>query len=179
LKLMLELLPRLSAEAMSVRIGEARELVNNLIERVHDLSLDLRPAMLDDLGLPSALLWLFERYTAQTGVQVKSEIMRLDQRLPPEVETTTYRIVQEALTNVARHARVSEVRVRLLAEETVLRIQVQDEGVGFDVASALASGARAGLAGMRERVLLLDGWLNVDSAPGAGTQVSAGLPLKG
>jgi GAF domain-containing protein len=179
LKLMLELIPRMPPKEITTKTGAALELVNQLMTRVHALSLDLRPAMLDDLGLLPALLWLFERYSAQTGVRVHPEFTLLDQRLPAEVETTAYRIIQEALTNVARHARVDEARVRVLVERAVLRIQIQDEGVGFDAARVLASGARAGLAGIRERVALLGGQLNLDSAPGAGARVTVVLPLHG
>jgi signal transduction histidine kinase len=133
--------------------------------------------MLDDLGLPPALAWLFERYTKQTGVRVTYTFMRLGGRLPPEVETTAYRIVQEALTNVARHAAVKTARVRLIVEGEALRLQIQDDGRGFDVAAALAGTERAGLAGMRERAALLGGALQIDSHPGAGTLVLAVLPL--
>jgi PAS domain S-box-containing protein len=179
LKLLLSAVRGQPPEASAPRLTEALDLVSGLMGRVHDLSLDLRPAMLDDLGLPAALAWLFERYTSQTGVRVTYTFRRLDDRLPPEVETTTYRIVQEALTNVARHAVVDSVRVRLMVEAEALRLQVQDEGRGFDVSAALASGARAGLAGMRERAALLGGALQIDSLPGAGTLVLAVLPLAG
>jgi GAF domain-containing protein len=179
LKLVLQVVPRLPPEAARTKLQDAVGLVNELMERAHDLSLDLRPAMLDDFGLPSALLWLFERFQKQTGVAVASEFVRLEERLPAEVETTAYRIVQEALTNVARHAKVPEVSVRLLADESTLRIQVQDVGPGFDVNAALAAGKRAGLAGMQERASLLGGWVKIDSAPGTGTQVIAVLPFRG
>lgn len=179
LKLVLQVIPRLPAEAAGAKLKNALQLVNELMERVHDLSLDLRPAMLDDLGLPAALMWLFERFQAQTGVLVKFEFARLEERLAPEVETTAYRIVQEALTNVARHARVHEAAVWLLADDSALRIQIQDEGPGFDVPTALATRQRAGVVSMKERAALLGGWLTVDSAPGSGTQVIASLPLHG
>jgi signal transduction histidine kinase len=134
---------------------------------------------LDDLGLTPALLWLFERYTGQTGIRVHVESVGLEKRLPPEVETTAYRIVQEALTNVARYAQVPEAWVRLRASGDMLRLQVEDRGRGFDVEAALASGQRAGIAGMKERAVLLGGWLQVEATPGTGTTVAAVLPLKG
>jgi signal transduction histidine kinase len=179
LKLVLQVIPRLPAEAASAKLKDALQLVNELMGRAHDLSLDLRPAMLDDLGLPAALIWLFERYQTQTGVHVTFEFARLEERLAPEVETTAYRIVQEALTNVARHARVKAAAVWLLAADDALRIQIQDEGLGFDVQAALAAGKRAGVVSMKERAALLGGWLKVDSTPGSGTQVIASLPLSG
>lgn len=178
LKLMLGVVPRLPPEKMSSQINEVLTVLNRLTERVHDLSLNLRPMMLDDLGLMSALLWLFDRFTAQTGVRVNFETLGLETRLPPEVETTTYRLVQEALTNVARYAETTEAWVRLLADGTEVRLQVQDAGRGFDVAVALTSGQRVGLTGMKERAALLGGWLHIQSAPGAGTEITATLPLQ-
>ena len=177
LKLMLQVLPRLEPEAAQLKLREAVQVVTELTERTHDISLDLRPAMLDDFGLVSALLWLFERYELRTGIRVNPEFVRLEARLPTPVETTSYRIVQEALTNVARHAGVNEVTVRLLCDQGAVRIQVQDAGPGFNVAAALAGGQRAGLAGMHERAALLGGWVKVESAPGTGTQVLGLVPL--
>ncbi len=178
LKLTLEISVRLPADAVRARLGEAQALIGELMTRVRDLSLDLRPAMLDDLGLLPALLWHFERYAAQTNVEVTFEHTGLEGRFAPEVETAAYRIVQEALTNVARHAGVSEVTVRLWASQDTLGVQIEDQGAGFDPEAALASGATSGLAGMRERPVLLGGQLTVESAPGAGTRVTAELPLR-
>jgi signal transduction histidine kinase len=153
-------------------------MVNELMALVRDMSLDLRPAMLDDLGLLPTLLWHFDRYTTQTDVHVTFKHARLEgRRFRPEVETAAYRIVQEALTNVARHAGVSEVWVRLWADQETLGVQIEDRGTGFEPEAALTAGATTGLAGMRERAVLLGGQLTVESAPGAGTCVTAELPL--
>jgi PAS domain S-box-containing protein len=179
LRLTLEMSGRLPADAVAESLTEAVSLVNELISRVRQLSLDLRPAMLDDLGLLSALLWHFERYTAQTNVQVVFEHTGLDQRLSPAVETAAYRIVQEALTNVARHAGVSEATVRLWADPSTLVVQIEDEGSGFDPRAVPAGSAGCGLTGMRERASLLGGHLTVDSMPGVGTRLLAELPLSG
>lgn len=176
LKLVLESVERDGPE-LRRRLGEAQQLVEDLVARVRELSLDLRPAMLDDLGLLPALLWLFDRYTVQTGVRVNFEHTGLEGRLPHDVETATYRIVQEALTNVARYAGVREVSVRARAEHDALRLSVTDWGTGFQPKRVLAARLTGGLAGIRERVLLLGGSLAVDSAPGAGTRLSAVLPL--
>jgi PAS domain S-box-containing protein len=156
--------------------SEARSLVNDLVRRVRDLSMDLRPPMLDDLGLLPALLWQLERFTAQTRVKVGFRHAGLDRRFPPEVETAAYRIVQEALTNVARHASVAEAWVRIRADPKALAVRIEDGGAGFVVQTALA-GPSSGLAGMRERARLLGGRLTVESAPGAGTRLLAELPL--
>jgi len=177
LKLLLDMSTRLPADEATASLGEAQAMVNELMALVRDLSLDLRPAMLDDLGLLPTLLWHFERYTAQTSVRVRFKHSGLEGRFAPEAETAAYRIVQEALTNVARHAGVSEVMVRLWADQDMLGLQIEDQGTGFDPEAALAAGATTGLAGMRERAVLLGGQLRVESAPGAGTRVTAELPL--
>jgi signal transduction histidine kinase len=157
---------------------EAKKLVDDLMARVSSLSLDLRPAMLDDLGLLPALLWLFERYTAQTRVEVAFEHQHLDGRLPRELETAAFRIVQEALTNIARHAGCAraEVRVWITPDQRTLGVRIADAGRGFDAGAAARSG-RAGLLGMRERAAALGGQLTIDAAPGAGARLTAELPL--
>jgi PAS domain S-box-containing protein len=178
LKLLLDMGTRLPADKVSASLGEAQAMVNELMALVRDLSLDLRPAMLDDLGLLPALLWHFDRYTAQTNVRVTFKHTGLERRrFAPEVETAAYRIVQEALTNVARHAGVGEVTVRLWADQDMLGVQIEDWGTGFNPEAALAAGDTTGLAGMRERAMLLGGQLTVESAPGAGTRVTAEFPL--
>ncbi len=164
------------AEEVPARLAQAQELVRDLSSRVRDLSLRLRPTMLDDLGLVPALLWLFERYTAPTGVRVSFEHDGAGRRFPADVETAAYRIVQEALTNVARHARAAEAVVRLWADAAALGVQVEDEGSGFDPAS-VPPGATGGLSGMQERVTLLGGRLEIASRPGGGTRLTAELPL--
>jgi len=179
LKLLLEMSACLPANEFTASLGEAQALVNELMTRVRDLSLELRPAMLDDLGLLPALLWHFDRYTAQTNVRVIFKHTGLEERrFAPEVETAAYRIVQEALTNVARHAGVSDVTVQLRADQDTLGMQIEDQGTGFDP-GAVAASATTGLAGMRERAGLLGGQLTVESALGVGTCVTAELPLGG
>jgi signal transduction histidine kinase len=160
------------------KLETAQALIDDLAARVEDLSLDLRPSMLDDLGLLPTLLWHIERYTTQTGVQVHLKHAGVEgRRFTPEVETAAYRLVQEALTNVARHAGASEVLVRVWAHHDLVGVQIQDAGRGFDAATVLASGLASGLASMRERAALLHGSLTIESAPGAGTRLTAELPL--
>jgi PAS domain S-box-containing protein len=177
LKLILESCTNVSPSPRAERLGEALALVNELLGRVRALSLDLRPAMLDDLGLLPALLWFLERYNAQTGVKVDFRHSRLETRFSPAVETAAYRIVQEALTNVARHAQASQVRVSVWVTSEYLGVQVQDNGVGFDAVAALRSGRTSGLAGMRERCTLLGGTLALESEPQQGSRLIAELPL--
>jgi PAS domain S-box-containing protein len=157
-------------------LSYAQTLANDLIVRVRDLSLALRPAMLDDLGLLPALLWLFERYSAQTSVQVSCKHVGLEgRRFGAAVETAAFRIVQEALTNVARHARVPSVMVRLWSDPNRLGVQIEDSGIGFDPQAA--SAASSGLSGMHERASTLGGRLTIDSAPGLGTRIMVEWPL--
>ncbi len=179
LKLVIEMASRLPVEKLGEHCHKAQVLVNELMGHVRDLSLDLRPAMLDDLGLLHALLWHFERYTSQTGIAVNLKHTGIEsQRLKPEIETAAYRIVQEALTNVARHAGINQVKVMASADAESLHLQIADEGHGFDVRSSLAAGQSSGLAGMRERAQLLGGSLVIESAIGKGTVISALLPLE-
>jgi PAS domain S-box-containing protein len=159
-------------------VAAARSLLDELIGRVQRLALDLRPAVLDDLGLVPALLWLVDRYTAQTGVRVDFKQGGLEgRRLAAETETAAYRIVQEALTNVARHSRAAEAAVRILVRDDTLEVQVEDQGRGFDPRRVEGPAQSAGLAGMRERAHMLGGRLTIESAPGAGTRIVATLPL--
>jgi signal transduction histidine kinase len=158
-------------------LGRAQEVVSQLLKQVRELSLDLRPALLDDLGLLPALLSHFERYNAQTGIRVDFRHSGLEERCSGQVETTAFRIIQEALTNVARHAKVDEVAVRLWANEDTLGVQVEDEGIGFDPQAALQRGGTVGLSGMRERVALCGGHMEISSEPGSGTSLTAELPL--
>lgn len=175
LKLKLELSAR---DTSRTALAEIQTLVNNLMGRVRNLSLDLRPSMLDDLGLLPALLWHFERYTVQTGVEVIFRHSGLeDQRFPPPVETAVYRLVQEALTNVARHAGVKQAQVQVWTGPDMLHLQVKDEGRGFAAETVLAASSSVGLRGMQERVALLGGWLMVESAPGSGACLTVELPL--
>jgi PAS domain S-box-containing protein len=175
LKLTLEGHDRLSSEAAASRLARAGELAVELLHRVHDLSLGLRPVILDDLGLQPALLWLTERYRDQTGIHVALRCSGLEGRLRSEVETAAYRIVQEALTNVARHAAVDRAAVGCVLEDGRLRLEVVDDGRGFEV-DAVPVGQSSGLVGMEERARSTAGRIWVDSTVGLGTTVVAELP---
>ncbi|MBW8012130.1 MAG: PAS domain S-box protein [Chloroflexi bacterium] len=159
-------------------LAESQKLVDDLIARVQEISLDLRPAMLDDLGLLPALLWHFDRYKTQTGVDVEFEHAGLKQRFDSQLETVAYRIVQEGLTNVARYAEVKKVAVQVTNTENLLTIQLHDDGVGFDLDTVLASGESSGLVGIRERTLTVGGQLIIETEPGAGSLLIAKLPIQ-
>ena len=177
LKLSLEMAGRLPQEAARESVDGALSQANDLISRVRKLSLDLRPVALDDLGLLSALLWHFERYTKQTGVQVDFKYQGLEERrFDYGVEIAACRIVQEALTNVARHARTAAVEVRVWVDDITLNVEVEDRGAGFD-AQMLGEANSSGLAGMQERASILGGRFTIDTYPGGGTHLVAELPL--
>jgi signal transduction histidine kinase len=177
LKFLLETKMPLAAESIQARLDKALRLADELTTRLQELSLNLRPPMLDELGLLPTLAWHFKRYTDQTHIQVDFKYMGPEGRLGPEIETAVYRIVQEALTNVARHAQVGEVTVQVWVEPNSVRLQIEDAGVGFDLEAALAARTSSGLSGMVERAALLGGQLTVVSAPGAGASLIAEFPL--
>jgi len=178
LRLMLVRIEELPASQQKQQLQQAQSLLNDLVEQVRQLSLNLRPTILDDLGLLPALLWHVERYQTQTGITVDFTHAGLESiRLPQEIETAAYRLVQEALTNVARHAGVQQVSVSIWCRDGKLTIQVEDEGKGFNVPVALARGSTRGLAGMRQRVQVLKGKLTIDSAVGEGTRLLAEIPI--
>ena len=181
LKLILELSNRArSSSNRKKKLEEARELVSELMGKVRNLSLDLRPAMLDDFGLFAALRWLFDRFQSRTGISVHCNYdLDNKQRFEPHVETAAFRIIQEALTNVARHASVREAQVTI-STDRALSIEVADQGTGFDVAQTTPKTAlSAGLSGMQERARLLGGYVKFHSEPGSGTRVTAEIPLPG
>jgi PAS domain S-box-containing protein len=177
MRFLLDTINGLSAPMARARLEQVQELVNDLVTQIRDLSLNLRPSMLDDFGLMPALVWLFGRYTAQTNVRVDFNQHGLERRFDPDIETVGYRVVQEALTNVARHARVDHVGVRGWVEDSSLFLEVVDDGTGFDPDAVEATTVSMGLAGMRERALQLAGLLTVESKPGAGTHVRLQMPV--
>ncbi|HLF41259.1 MAG TPA: sensor histidine kinase, partial [Acidimicrobiia bacterium] len=159
------------------RTAEVRELVADALADVRQLAFDLRPTVLDDVGLVAALRRLTGDLSARHGLamELSLEVVDEDDRFPGEVETVVYRVVQEALTNVVRHARARRVQVALAQENSSLRAVVTDDGRGFDPAAA--EGRSLGLAGMRERASLVGGSVTVTSTPASGTRVELEVPV--
>jgi len=156
--------------------------VVDLLEQVRGLSLDLRPSLLDDLGLAPALRWYLERQAQKLGLVAHLACDLPEGRLPPEIEIGCFRIVQEALTNVMRHAKASQVHVDLRRDGDALYLTIHDDGKGFDVQAArigLMRGESMGLLGMEERAHLLGGRIEIESEPGQGTEIQVCLPWPG
>lgn len=159
-------------------LEESVSLVERMLGQVRDLSLQLHPSMLDHLGLVPALQCYCERHAERTGIPVALTAELSPGRLPSELETACFRIVQEALTNTARHARAHRVSVALRHAGDWLELEIDDDGNGFDVEQARRDPAAGlGLTSMAERAAALGGSLSIYSAPGAGTRIRARFPL--
>jgi signal transduction histidine kinase len=166
--------------ASSAHLAESLALVDQAIEQVRTLALDLRPAILDDLGLVAALRWLVNRQSLRAGVDWAFRASGSDGRLPAAIEICCFRLAQEALTNVIRHAGARHVAIELAFDDDEVQLVVRDDGKGFDVRAArdrAAYGASLGLLSMEERASLAGGTLQIESTPGHGTTIRARFPL--
>jgi signal transduction histidine kinase len=155
-------------------LAELREHVVAALQDVRRLAVELRPAVLDDYGLVPALERLIEAFAEQTEVRIDFHSALGDTRLPNEVETALYRVVQESLTNIVKHANARNVSVSVARRNTAVAAVIEDDGAGFDPREVRGDGI--GLLGMRERLALIDGRLEIESRPGAGTTVVAEVP---
>lgn len=175
LKLSLDSLGRLPPES-ETKLQEARRTVDELLATLRSLAPELRPPMLDDLGLLPALIWHLENYTVRTGVLVDFRHHQLDLPIPLPVRMAAYRIIEESLVNVARHSGVDLASVETYPDHGHILLEVEDRGLGFETGVAMHPNC-CGITGMRERAAAVGGWLTVQSAPGRGTRVIAELPL--
>jgi PAS domain S-box-containing protein len=176
LKLTLDRAVPLCSPEIKKQLEDGVKNIAELISIIRNISLNLRPSMLDDLGLLPTLFWHFDRFSTQTGIKVDFKHSGLERRFPPEITITAYRIIQEALTNVARYSGVDRVSVRAWSTPDRISIKILDKGKGFNP-EAIDARVSSGLHGMRERVRLLKGTLSVESAPGTGTVLIAELPV--
>lgn len=165
---------------MRERTAGLMQLVHQTLEEVHRLSVELRPQLLDDLGLIPAIRAQAKEFEASHGIKVEVRIQGLEGRLPPLVESSLYRVVQEALTNIGKYAAAHHVAITLQRQENQLMASIMDDGVGFDKEAILQGRNREnlGILGMQERVGLLGGYFSLDSTPNGGTCVSFLLPLE-
>ena len=160
-------------------LDDSRSVVEGALATVRDLSHLLHPALLDDLGLPAAVEWYLKSFGERHGLRVDLLQEGMNERLTAEVEAAAYRIVQEALTNVAKHAKATRCRVYLQRPSTTVLITVEDDGVGFDSVAPRAGQPRGlGLIGIRERVSDLRGSLRIESTSGKGTRITVELPAR-
>lgn len=167
------------AEPAVTRVHDSRKLVDELFHTVRHITSRLRPLQLEDLGLPITAEEMVLAWGQQMGIAVDMHIDELPGELSSDTGIVAYRVIQESLTNVARHAAASNVSVTLHRDGPHLRIAIEDDGVGFDRASTAAPGARHfGLFGIEERVRSVGGCLDIESEPGVGTAVFVSLPLR-
>jgi len=162
-------------EAITSAVADLRELVVATLQDVRRLAVQLRPKALDDFGLVPALERLAETFSESSGISVELEARLGDERMPADVETTVYRIVQEALTNIVKHAEATSVSILLVRRDTSIAAVVEDNGRGFEPSTVTSDSL--GLDGMRERVKLHEGRLTVETAPGSGTTIRIEVPL--
>jgi PAS domain S-box-containing protein len=176
----LDLVKTESTSAAHSRLDDCIGVVNRAIEQVRNLSLDLRPSILDDSGLKAALEWYADRLAQRTGLVVNLNAPSGSLLLPHDLRTACFRVAQEALTNVVRHAAAKQVWLEIKLGEGMVNLVIRDDGKGFDVIAVekrVARERRIGLEGIRERIGLLGGTFMLDSAPGEGTTIRVVLPL--
>jgi len=167
-------------EEAQERVGELRELTAAALEEVRRVALDLRPKILDDLGLVAALGWRVDEFNAANPAQATLRVEGIDHRLPRTLELVFYRVAQEALNNAARHAAASRVNLSLSLQNDSLCLEVADDGAGFDTARN-ANGSRReglGLLGIRERMGMIGGQTLIESTPGKGTRLRVTAPVE-
>ena len=169
------------SEAARVRIADTRALAHQTLRAVRNLSIDLRPSALDDLGLLPALRWYIKEYQQQCGIEVDFSASGLKERLPAEMETAIYRIIQESLTNTAKHAHAHKAWVTLTEGSATINVRIADDGCGFDAPAVLRTPWQdrgLGLGGMMERASLLNGSVDIQSQHERGTTISVRIPVK-
>lgn len=173
-------LPVAGMDQVRERLAESKELTAVTLEQIREMSLNLRPPMLDDLGLIPTLKWYVNRFAERVGIEVAFTAVSLTTRLPANIETTLYRIVQEALTNVARHAQATNITLSIQRQDKYVYVAIGDDGQGFDI-EAVVNHPRlehgAGLLGIQERVALLGGTLEIETAVNKGTQLIIMIPI--
>lgn len=166
-----------SGESAPEQIAEAQKLVEQTMEAVHRFARELRPALLDDLGLAAALRSHIQSFADRTKLHVTFDADPIIEQLVDHEKTAVYRVVQEALTNVARHAEATQARVTIRQTRIAVRLEITDDGKAFSLAQKEDSQQRLGLLGMQERVRLVNGTFHIDSREGKGTTVRVDLPL--
>jgi len=179
LQVVIDALP-LDTDEVKVKLRGIQSLAINTLDEIHRVIYELRPSLLDDLGLVAAVNWHAENYMEAAGVKVHLETAGVDRRLSVEIETALFRIIQEAATNIVRHAGADSASMALEFKEDSVAIRIKDNGKGFDLDQIMRSkdkGLGLGLLSMKERVEFLGGKLSIQSRPGFGTQIAAEIPI--
>jgi len=162
-------------------LNDSMGILDKILQRVRDLSLDLRPAILDDLGLVPAVRWYVERQAQRAGLVAEVEADGVSQGLEPDLSVACFRIIQESITNILRHAKAAKIHVVLRQSDQHLDLSIKDDGIGFPVRepSDMAAGrSTLGLLGMQERAQALGGHVTIQSLPDQGTEVRVRMPLR-
>ena len=173
-------LPQTSA-LLRGRLGEAKSLSNQTLTAMRQLSMDLRPTMLDDFGLIPTLRWYIQNFSNRLNIYSRFEAIGFEEKLPPQIETAFYRIIQEALNNIAKHAGADRIEISLERRDSMIGASITDNGKGFDLERVLhpESPERGfGIIGMQERVSLLGGQIDIQSRPGFGTHIHIEVPYQ-
>ncbi len=174
----MKFIPSLNAQE---QLKDSIQMVEETLNNVRELSLNLRPSILDDLGLIPAVRWFLDRQSQRTGINAKVITKPFTEKIPAEIQITCYRIIQEAVTNIIKHSKAKSMSVEIDVISNELYIIISDDGVGYDVLSArkkATSGYSVGVLGMQERAEAVGGWLDIFSKPNEGTKIHAIFPLK-
>jgi len=169
-----------SANKSKILLSKAQDLSIQILDQIHKLIYQLRPTIIDDLGLAAAIRWLAESNLEIAGIKANLKVFGQEIRLTSELETTLFRVTQEAISNIVRHAHAKSVKISLYFKKRAVRLRVRDNGCGFDVNEAITSKDRPrglGLLGMKERIELINGTINIRSRPGDGTEIDIEIPL--
>lgn len=166
-------------DSEDLRLGEAGRLIDETWEKIRELSYALRPPMLDELGLVPTLRWLVDQFERTAGIEITLQTDGLERRgrLDPQVEVLLYRVTQEALSNIRKHANADHALVQLEMNGPRIRLRVRDDGRGFEVVPIESLPPGLGLRGMREQVTLIGGRFQIDSQPGDGTEIRLEIPI--
>jgi signal transduction histidine kinase len=158
------------------KVQRMKRVVDSTIDTVHRISTELRPTVLDDLGLTAAMEWLVQQFQTRTGVKCTTKLQCRDDLLQKDLATTLFRIFQETLTNITRHAQATAVKVLLAREDDSIRLNVYDNGKGI-TPDQMSDSKSFGIMGIRERVILWQGEVTIQGSPGKGTTVNVRIPI--
>jgi len=174
LRLLVDRVGQLPPQDAKKTLDEAKSLLSDLIEQIRNLSLSLKPPMLEEDGLLQAVKYLTERYSREVGIKIVLSQSELSQSLPWDTSLAAYRIIQESITNIIKHAKANEITVNIWTDQNNLHLNITDNGVGFTKENSQSG---SGLRNMHERAAILGGTLRINSNPGGGTSVDAVIPI--